>query len=75
MTNRITSRHWAGRLVATISLFASAIWSGPCWGQEVGPAGDFSLPDVNPNSSLFETDVSPRDYLGQVSGWYFGHGT
>ena len=36
---------------------------------------DFSLPDVNPNSPTACTDVSPRDYEGKVSAWYFGHAT
>jgi len=33
---------------------------------------DFRLPDVNPNSPRHDTEVSPRDYLLQVSGYYFG---
>ena len=36
---------------------------------------DFQLVDVNPNSSTYNQAVSPRDYLGQVSAWYFGHAT
>ena len=36
---------------------------------------DFSLLDVNPTSPTFNQNVSPRDYLGQVSAWYFGHST
>jgi len=36
---------------------------------------DFSLLDVNPTSATYNTMVSPRDYLGQVSAWYFGHST
>lgn len=36
---------------------------------------DFSLTDVNATSATFDTPVSPRDYLGKVSGWYFGHAT
>ncbi len=36
---------------------------------------DFSVRDVNPGSSRFDEMVSPRDYLGQVSAWYFGHAT
>jgi len=38
-------------------------------------APDFSLPDVNPNSARYNQLVSPRDYRGVVSGWYFGHST
>lgn len=34
---------------------------------------DFSLTDVNPASPTANQGVSPRDYLDQVSGWYFGN--
>jgi hypothetical protein len=37
------------------------------------PLPDFALVDVNPTSPTYNQDVSPRDYLQQVSGWYFGH--
>ena len=33
---------------------------------------DFQLPDVNPKSPRYDTEVSPRDYMLQVSGYYFG---
>lgn len=36
---------------------------------------DFHLLDVNETSSTFGQRISPRDYLGQVTGWYFGHAT
>ncbi len=36
---------------------------------------DFALVDVNPTSSTYNQPVSPRDYLQEVSGWYFGHAT
>jgi len=36
---------------------------------------DFSLEDVNKTSTTYGAPVSPRDYLEQVSGWYFGHAT
>jgi hypothetical protein len=36
---------------------------------------DFSRHDVNSTSPTFDTDVSPRDHLGSVSAWYFGHAT
>lgn len=36
---------------------------------------DFSLRDVNPSSERFDTMVSPRDYQGEISAWYFGHST
>lgn len=36
---------------------------------------DFSAVDVNANSPRYQEAVSPRDYLGQISAWYFGHST
>ncbi len=36
---------------------------------------DFTLLDVNPSSASFDAGVSPRDFLGDVSAWYFGHST
>jgi hypothetical protein len=43
------------------------------------PAGllvsNFSLTDVNPNSATHGQGVSPRQALGKVSAWYFGHAT
>jgi len=36
---------------------------------------DFALADVNPTSQTFNTNVSPRDYQGKISAWYFGAAT
>jgi hypothetical protein len=36
---------------------------------------DFSVPDVNAQSPRYAENVSPRDYLGHISAWYFGHST
>ena len=38
-------------------------------------APDFSLLDANSTSATYNQPVSPRDFLGQTSGWYFGHAT
>ena len=40
-----------------------------------GQLPDFRLSDVAPESPRFGQEVSPRDYQGKVSGWYFGHST
>ena len=32
---------------------------------------NFILNDVNPRSPTYTETLSPRDYLAQVSGWYF----
>jgi hypothetical protein len=34
---------------------------------------DFSLEDVNPDSATSGQPFSPRDYLEQVSGWFFSY--
>jgi hypothetical protein len=34
---------------------------------------DFHLQDMNPASARAGALVSPRDYAGTVTGWYFGH--
>ena len=46
-------------------------------GPEAGPEArpDFYLEDVNPSSPRMGEQVSPRDYLEKVSGWYFTHAT
>ncbi|MDO8631892.1 MAG: hypothetical protein Q7R41_15505 [Phycisphaerales bacterium] len=36
---------------------------------------DFFLADVNESSSYYQEPVSPRDYLGRISAWYFGRST
>lgn len=40
-----------------------------------GPLPEFSLDDVNGTSATNGQAVNPRDYLGQVSAWYFAHAT
>jgi hypothetical protein len=36
---------------------------------------DFSILDINPDSPRYDEMVSPRDYVGQISAYYFGHAT
>jgi len=38
----------------------------------VDPVGDFSLPDVNDTSPRSAQEISPRDYMHQVTAYYFG---
>jgi hypothetical protein len=40
-----------------------------------GAVPEFAALDVNPTSSRLGEVISPRDYLGSVSAWYFGHST
>lgn len=48
---------------------------GPVADSGVGdqPLPDFSLVDTNPTSPYSGEAVSPRQFLQQVSGWYFTH--
>lgn len=41
----------------------------------VGQLPTFALPDLNMASPRASQQVSPRDYIRQVSVWYFGHST
>lgn len=41
---------------------------------EGDPRPNFSLEDLNSASPTYQQAVSPRDYLEQVSGWYFANG-
>ena len=36
---------------------------------------DFARMDVNSTSATYVQIVSPRGYVGKISGWYFGHAT
>lgn len=59
---------WAMDAAGAVSLDSLAEGEGP-------PRPDFQLEDVNPASARFGESVSPRDYLSEVSAWYFGHST
>ena len=54
---------------------ASELPAGVTGEGESSPMPDFTLTDVNPASATKDQGVSPRDYLQQVSAWYFGHAT
>ena len=45
--------------------------SGTTTGPEANAVPEFLLSDINPNSSTLGQNISPRDYLQEVSGWYF----
>ncbi len=38
-----------------------------------GEVPNFHLIDQNPASRTYAETVSPRDFIGQVSAWYFGN--
>ncbi|MFP6684891.1 MAG: hypothetical protein VB934_09265 [Polyangiaceae bacterium] len=44
-------------------------------GMGMMAAPDFSIKDVNPSSASLGNDISPKDYQGQATAWFFGHST
>jgi hypothetical protein len=58
------------RVLPGIAAFALAFGTLQLWAASVMP--NFRLVDENPNSARHGSKVSPRDYLLQVSGYYFG---
>jgi hypothetical protein len=66
-------RHRQPRVLRFEGLEARQLLHGAAEGEGT-PRPDFSLEDVNPASSTHQQAVSPRDYLEQVSGWYFANG-
>ncbi len=74
------------RFLMVASLAAVALVLGQCSKESkptapsasFGPgdlAPDFALQDVNPGSATSGANVSPRQYLGRVSCWFFGFAT
>jgi len=55
------------RLMASLTVWLNV---GAAWAGEM--IADFQLTDENPNSVRWGTRVSPRDYILQVSGFFFG---
>jgi len=43
--------------------------------SDPAPVAEFLLADANTTSTSFGLDVSPRDYTGGASAWYFGSAT
>lgn len=61
------------RLLALLLVVVAAC--GGSGSSAPAPAPDFLLQDVNPNSPTSGQNVSPRGYIGNVSGYYFGAAT
>jgi hypothetical protein len=77
LRNAASTRHWFGLALAA---FVFVLGCGddpvkpppaPLPGDQAVP--DFALIDVNPNSTSHSQTISPRQHLGRVSAWYFGH--
>jgi len=69
------------RSTSRVLAFCAAILLPACGGggssSPPGPLPDFSLENHNPTPAPMTSGplVSPRDYLGFVSAYYFGHAT
>ena len=81
MVAKRTLRRWNGTLVRAALVLLVGCGGGisspaPHVGMPAGTlAPAFLLPDVNPASISFATDVAPSQYVGSASAWYFGHAT
>ena len=79
VTKRLRARRWhvrhrrAPRGLRFEKLESRQLLAGAAEGEGT-PRPDFSLLDVNSASPTYQQAVSPRDYLEQVSGWYFANG-
>jgi hypothetical protein len=60
------------RLATVTALLLAACNGGSGSPPVMDPVPDFQLQDVNPNSPTNLMNVSPRNYLGLTSAWYFG---
>ena len=73
--NRLSLESLEAKLPLDAALGAVAGQQGELAEGESEPVADFSLVDLNPNSATYNQSLSPRDFLGQTSAWYFGHAT
>jgi len=65
---------WTSLLVLLlVACGAPGGMTGADAGTFAEPLADFSLRDVNPASPSADQNVSPRNFQGRVSAWYFGH--
>lgn len=70
------SRLYASLVFLLVLAACGGSSSAPPGDVDVGElAPDFALEDVNSASPTALEAVTPRDYLGKVSAWYFGHAT
>ena len=77
---RSAFRRGCGALMAAVLVIGGCGGGGATIAPHVGMAvgtlvPDFALPDVNPASVSFSTDVAPSQHVGAASAWYFGHAT
>ncbi len=61
------------RSLAFITLLAACQPMSPSVDGGAAQIADFTLLDVNPASATANQMVTPRQFAGHVSGWYFAH--
>ena len=80
-TTTTTSTGTGGTTTSTATSSTSSGGTGGQGGGQGGAGGsapvmpNFSLADVNATSATYGANVSPRDHLEKVSGWFFGEAT
>lgn len=69
------------RSTARWAAFAAAVLLPACGGGGGGggvpvpsPQPDFSIVDTNAASTTFNQNVSPRQFMGKISAYYFAQG-
>lgn len=82
---RMPAKHWKSHWRRPFRARIGSASEGPAWIESLEPRRvlatvgaqmpDFQLVDDNANSPRFGDTISPREYLEQVSGWYFIHTT
>ena len=75
-TGRVSdTRSMVRTSLLTLPLLMLVACGGSSGSNDSNAQAEFLLPDVNPTSQTYNTNVSPRDYEGGVSAWYFGAAT
>ena len=61
----------------SLAVLLAALLYVPACSSDNAPARvvEFLLPDINPDSPTYDSDIGPRDQIGFTCAWYFGAAT
>ncbi|MCP4199809.1 MAG: hypothetical protein GY762_21910 [Proteobacteria bacterium] len=69
-------------ILLSVALVTFICFVGSCDGEAKTDSGNLSCPfetsaltDANTTSETYDECIVPEDYVGWVSGWYFGRST